>query len=82
MTMDQLVAELTATRRCQRLALIGALAPFYLAFALGWMFRAPIALFAGVIGMATLAGIYRRYAPHNPPRPSEPETPSAAGDEE
>lgn len=80
MTRDQLIAELTATRRRQRLAFLAALAPFYIAFALGWMTRTPIALFLGALGLAAVALAYRRYAP-KPPEPIRQQTP-AAGDEE
>ncbi len=62
---------LTATRRRQRVALIVALAPFYLAFVLGWMGREPLPLFIGAIGMAALALAYRLLArPHPPKRPN------------
>lgn len=66
MTRDQLLAELTATRRRQRLAFLAALSPFYLAFALGWMLRSPIALFVGAIGLAIVAVLYWRFAPNHP----------------
>ena len=39
MTCDQLIAELTATRRRQRLAFLAALAPFYIAFALALLWQ-------------------------------------------
>lgn len=82
MTIDQLLVELTATRRKQRLAFIAALSPFYLAFVLGWMFRNPIALFVGAIGLAVVAGLYWRFAPNHPaPAPRDHDAP-AAGDEE
>lgn len=82
MTIDQLLVELTATRRKQRLAFIIALSPFYLAFVLGWMFRNPIALFVGAIGLAVVAGLYWRFAPNHPgPAPRDHDAP-AAGDEE
>lgn len=82
MTIDQLLVELTASRRKQRLAFIIALSPFYLAFVLGWMFRNPIALFVGAIGLAVVAGLYWRFAPNHPaPAPRDHDAP-AAGDEE
>tara|TARA_R110000787_G_scaffold274905_2_gene383041 strand:+ start:22644 stop:22889 length:246 start_codon:yes stop_codon:yes gene_type:complete len=62
-TRDQLFAELTATRRRQRLALLVALSPFYLAFALGWIFRNPTALFVGAVGFLAVAVLYWRFAP-------------------
>lgn len=82
MTFDRFIAEWTATRRKQRLAFIIALSPFYLAFALGWMLRNPIALFVGAIGLAVVAGLYWRFAPNHPdPVPHDHDAP-AAGDEE
>lgn len=82
MTLEQIIAELTANRKRQRLAFIGALSPFYVAFALGWMLRIPIALFVGAIGLAVVAVAYWRFAPRHPaPTPVDHDT-HPAGDEE
>lgn len=80
MNIDQFVADLTVTRRRQRIALLVALSPFYVLFALGWMWRQPMALFAGAIGLAIVAGAYKAYAPKHKPIP--PETTPEAGDDE
>ena len=82
MTRDQLVAELTATPRRQRLALIVICAPFYLAFTLGWMFRVPIALLGGAVGLTGIIIAYRRYAPPLPPHGQHRIQNQAAGEEE
>ncbi len=82
MTRDQLIAELTATPRRQRVALIVALAPFYFAFTLGWMLRVPLALLVGAIGLIGLVMAYRRYAPPLPPHGHRrPVHTQAAGEE-
>lgn len=80
MTRDQLIAELTATPRRQRLSLIIILAPFYLAFTLGGLTRTPIALFIGAIGLTVIVTAYRRYAPTLPPRGPRNYTPAGDGE--
>ncbi len=80
MTRDELVAELTATPRRQRLALITALAPFYFAFTIGGMTQHPLAMLIGVIGLVAIYVAYRRYAPPLPPRGTN-RPPSPAGDQ-
>jgi alpha-beta hydrolase superfamily lysophospholipase len=80
MNLDQLIADLTVTRRRQRIALLVALSPFYVLFALGWMWRVPMALFAGAIGLAIVVGAYKAYAPKHPP--TEPKITPEAGDDE
>lgn len=80
MNLDQLIADLTATRRRQRTALLVALSPFYVLFALGWMTRTPFALFIGAIGLVTVAVAYRAYAPKHQPIP--PKSTTEAGDDE
>ena len=83
MTRDQLIAELTATPRRQRLALIIALAPFYVAFFLGWTLHVPLALLIGTIGLAGIVLAYRRYAPPLPPHGQRSQVHTrAAGEEE
>ncbi|EQB33559.1 hypothetical protein [Sphingobium ummariense] len=78
-----LLPWLTATRRRQRVALIGAMTPFYLAFALGWMLRSPLPLFVGAIGLAVLAITYRLVAkPHPPLRPRQGVDPVQAAEGE
>lgn len=82
MTRAELYERITATRRSQRVALLIALSPFYLALALGWLTETPIALFVGAIGLVVVAGIYWRYAPENPPLPRRQTTIHAAGEDE